>query len=101
MGDMICRSMAINCLGNSPSEMCMPWSEVERMLRALPGVDAVPVVRCKNCKHRPTDNSTIESIGGMDIVFPDDRCPCQCEDSYYNYYPGDDWFCPNGEWKEK
>lgn len=70
-------------------------------LDCIPSVDAVPVVRCKNYKHRPTDNSTIGSIGGMDIVFPDYECPCQCEDSYYNYYPGDDWFCPNGGRKEK
>lgn len=41
--DLISRAAAIGCLGNSPSEMCMPWSEVERMLRALPAVDAVPV----------------------------------------------------------
>ena len=36
--------LAIGCLGNSPEQMCMPWSEVERILRELPAVDAVPVV---------------------------------------------------------
>lgn len=41
--DLISRSAAIGCLGNSPSQICMPWSEVERMLRELPAVDAIPV----------------------------------------------------------
>lgn len=49
--DLISRSAAIGCLGNSPEQMCMPWSEVERMLRELPAVDAAPVVRCRDCKH--------------------------------------------------
>jgi len=44
MSDLISRAAAIGCLGNSPEQMCMPWSEVERMLHELPAVDAVPVV---------------------------------------------------------
>lgn len=44
MNDLIYRAAAIGCLGNSPEQMCMPWSEVERMLRELPAVDAVPVI---------------------------------------------------------
>lgn len=44
MADLISRAAAIGCLGNSPEQMCMPWSEVERMLRELPAVDAAPVV---------------------------------------------------------
>lgn len=45
--DLISRSAAIACLGNSPSQICMPWSEVERMLRELPAVDAAPVVHAR------------------------------------------------------
>lgn len=30
-------------------------------------------------------------------VFPDDKCPCQCEDPYYSWLPDPDWFCANGE----
>lgn len=41
--DLISRSAAIGCLGNTPSQMCMPWSEVERMLRELPAV--APIAR--------------------------------------------------------
>ena len=51
MDELISRAAAIACLGNSPNEICMPWSEVERMLRGLPAVDAAPVIRCKDCKH--------------------------------------------------
>ena len=43
MSDLISRAAAIGCLGNSPEQMCMPWSEMERMLRELPAVDAIPV----------------------------------------------------------
>ena len=47
MDGLISRAAAIGCLGNSPEQMCMPWSEVERMLRELPAVDAVPVVHAR------------------------------------------------------
>lgn len=56
-----------------------------------PTVDAVPVVRCKDCVHCPTK---VE----QDVRFPDDVCPCQCEDDYYySWIPQPNWFCPNGE----
>ena len=54
-------------------------------------VDAVPVVRCKDCKHRPTGTNR------DDLEFPDDKCPCKCEDFWYSWKPSDDWFCGNGE----
>lgn len=51
----------------------------------------VNVIRCRDCKHRPTRKE------GFVITFPDYRCPCQCEDAWYNWYPDDNWFCANGE----
>lgn len=55
-----------------------------------PTVDAVQIVRCKDCIHRPTwEHNSIE--------FPDDKCPCQCEDCFYSWFPKDDWYCANGE----
>jgi len=56
-------------------------------------VDAVPVIRCKDCKHRP--------IGGQahlhNLVFPDEACPCNCvDDPWYSWMPRDEWFCANG-----
>lgn len=59
-----------------------------------PTVDAVPVVMCKDCKHRPTGTNR------DDLEFPDDKCPCQCEDYWYSWKPSDDWFCGNGERKD-
>ena len=64
----------------------------------MPTVDAQPVVRCKDCKHRP--KRTGDEGNGFDFEFPDERCPCQCEDGWYNRMPKGDWFCGNGERKE-
>lgn len=63
-------------------------------LEALPTVDAVPVVRCKDCKHRPTGTNR------DDLEFPDEKCPCQCEDFWYSWKPSDNWYCGNGERKD-
>ena len=62
-------------------------------------VDAEPVVRCKDCKHRP--KRTDDEGTGFDFEFPDEMCPCQCEDGWYNWMPDDNWFCGNGERKEE
>lgn len=63
-------------------------------------LDMVHVVSCRDCKHRPTDNRDMDDMTGFAIEFPDEKCPCQCNDGWYNWYPGDDWFCANGERKE-
>lgn len=53
-----------------------------------PTIDAMPVVRCKDCKHR--ENREWDS-----------PCPCVCADSWYSWMPEDDWFCANGERKKE
>lgn len=50
------------------------------------------IVRCKDCKHRPKGTGA-----NHDLEFPDDLCPCGCEDYWYSWKPDDDWFCANGE----
>ena len=61
-------------------------------------VDAVPVCRCADCKHRPTKPEKYDD--GFDLAFPDEVCPCYCDgDPFYSWYPKDDWFCPKGERK--
>ena len=57
--------------------------------------EPVDIVRCKDCKHRPImpDDHT----DGFDLKFPDGKCPCQCDDGWYSWYPSDDWFCADGE----
>lgn len=57
--------------------------------------DVVAVVRCKECKHKPKYD------GPNRVVFPDEVCPCQCYDDYYNWMPSDDWYCADGERSEK
>ena len=64
------------------------------IIQEMPTVDAVEVVRCLDCKHRPTGTNR------DDLEFPDDKCPCQCEDYWYNWKPADNWFCGNGERKD-
>ena len=49
------------------------------------------LVRCKDCKHRPT------GADRDDLEFPDDKCPCKCEDYWYSWKPADEWYCGNGE----
>lgn len=60
--------------------------------------DMVAVVRCKDCKHRPTQ--TVPGEEGVTLDFPDAICPCRCIDEYYSWFPKDDWFCGDGKRKE-
>lgn len=57
------------------------------------------VVQCKDCKHRPTMPEDGEEV--QDLEFPDDVCPLQCGDAWYNQEPADDWYCANGERSEE
>lgn len=68
------------------------FDEIDR----TPTIDVMPV-RCKDCKHRPTMPEDAHYRECFELEFPDDICPLQCGDSYYNREPDDDWFCANGE----
>ncbi len=59
---------------------------------------ASDIVRCKECIHCGHED-TSELIWGAipKLVFPDDICPCQCDDYFYSWLPDPDWFCANGE----
>lgn len=89
-------------------EICMPYLydhlDDDHMIAAqnaiddMPTVGAVLVCRCKDCKHRPTKPEKYDD--GFDLAFPDEVCPCYCDDDpFYSWYPKDDWFCPRGERK--
>lgn len=56
------------------------------------------IIRCKDCKHRPYKS---EDKQGFGVEFPDEICPCQCEDGWYNWRPDDDWFCANAERRKR
>jgi len=56
--------------------------EVKRIIKIQPEVDAVPVVRCKDCRWG-------REICGVIECFVDSNIPPE--------YHGYEWFCPNGE----
>lgn len=104
--DYIKRSDAVsafcgNCEG---TEVCgqlgEPCDEVKR-IRAIPAADVAPVVRCKDCKYKPTAPDGITH--GLQVEFPDkwaNRCPCLCEDGWYSWVPDDNFFCAYGAREE-
>ena len=56
---------------------------IYQMIDEMPTVDAVPVVRCKDCKYYKVE-------GG--------QCPADnTGDRYYSWIPDPDWFCADGE----
>lgn len=60
-------------------------------------LDAVRLVRCKQCIHAPYAG---EEPYGMEVRFPDDFCPFNCADPWYNVRPDPEFFCSRGERKE-
>ena len=103
MPDLITRAAALAqikenycdwCDHTDLCKSCETYDCIVTIEQHVPAVDAVPVVRCRDCKHRPTEN---RNRNGFAIEFPDEKCPCQCEDGWYNWYPDDDWFCADGE----
>lgn len=67
-------------------------------------VDAVPVVRCKDCKHRPMLENPVGKQYGFNVIAPEDKdgwedntCPYLVDDGFYSRYPSDDDFCSCGE----
>lgn len=51
-----------DCFLNDAHELSTEWYCVEDMVEAAPTVDAVPVVRCKDCKHYAIDWQTCRSF---------------------------------------
>lgn len=87
--DLISRAAAIKAVHEEFDE-CLVWDEsgeatanaVENVLRWIQSVDAVPVVRCHDCKYY---NITCCSPGfGW------------CERSGHNHGTTDNWFCADG-----
>lgn len=68
-----------------------------KAINDIHAADVVPVVRCKDCKYKPTAPDGITY--GLQVEFPDkwaNRCPCLCEDGWYSWVPDDDFFCAYG-----
>ena len=93
MSDYISKS-ALKADTHKEWDGCLVWDESgERtadefcdLIERQPTIDAVPVVRCKECKHRASnDNDWFETL----------VCPCECGE--YSWDPPDDFFCAKGE----
>lgn len=79
---------------------------LNELLACLKNISDVNIVRCKNCRHYPT-NANSKPKSGFDIEWPketdgweDCTCPCYCSDPYYSYVPDPNGFCNKGETKE-
>lgn len=60
--------------------------QVQLLIDKQPTLDAVPVVRCKDCKYYKTESG---------------ECPANNEDDpYYSWIPKPDWYCAEGKRKE-
>ena len=67
-------------------------SIAERVIDSQPTVDAVPVVRCRECKHwKPSGSKAGNSFSDMEYIGG-------CE--FANYYRSESDFCSYGERKE-
>lgn len=69
----------------SEQEEYTPASIVEHALETLPTVDAVPVIRCKDCKYRDPE---------------DKKCDCG-HDIIWQLPRHDDWYCADAEREEE
>lgn len=71
-------------------------------LESIPAADVEQVVRCRDCKYKPTAPDGITY--GLRVEFPDkwsNRCPCLCEDGWYSWVPDGDFFCAYGAKMDK
>lgn len=75
-----------------PAAYCAGWNGLIGMIEKAPTIDAVPVVRCRECKHwKPSGSKAGNSISDMEYIGG-------CEFSKYCRRESD--FCSYGERKE-
>ena len=62
---------------------------LQSIINKMPSIDAVPVIRCKDCIYNPKkDEHTTQ-------------CPCSTTgDPFLDWIPDDNWFCADGEREE-
>ena len=72
MSDLISRQAALDAI-YALSNYTIAWLEsAVDEIKALPFADAVPVVRCKDCKHRYAEDGFCEGRGWPMQLVPDD-----------------------------
>lgn len=105
MDDLISRQKTINTWKEDFKKFVnglddIPWDDYIVIMQYIDNMPPAQskVVRCKDCKHRPTATEADKNIyTGFSVEFPDGICPCQCEDGWYNWYPEDDFYCGKAE----
>ena len=70
---------------NNPNEKLYSENDIREMIDMMPTVDAVPVIRCKDCKYRDPE---------------DHKCDCG-HDIRWQLPREDNWFCADAERKEE
>jgi hypothetical protein len=85
---------------NSDFAEAPTWNQAVQIVEDAPAVDAVPVVRCKDCRYRPYPNPNRTPSGhaiGPYVLSVWGICPYACGDDYYNEIPDDNSYCDRGE----
>lgn len=68
--------------------------------------EVTPLIRCKDCKHRPRRANKWVNVYGpkvpasdyaQHVMVEDETCPFLCDDPFYSEIPPDDFFCAYGE----
>ena len=73
---------------------------LKSIIDKIPTIDT-EIIHCRECKHRPKATRADEKVfSGFSVKFPDEKCPCQCGDGWYNWYPDDDFYCGYAERRE-
>ena len=79
--------LKMNMFAYAPPEMIWDHGDVDHKINEMPTIDAVPVVRCKDCKHF------------MEFEKPLGKWPGLCR--YYNFHSvKKNDFCSCGQEKE-
>ena len=75
-----------------PAAYCAGWNGLIELIEKAPTIDAVPVVRCRECQHwKPTGSKAGNSFSDMEYIGG-------CE--FTKYYRRESDFCSYGERKE-
>lgn len=71
------------------------WNDAISLIGSAPTIDAVPVVRCKDCKWYGTYQLT--KYGEYDKRYK----PTVCIKGEYSIMRNEDWYCADGERREE
>ena len=74
--------------------------------KITPTIDAVHVVRCKDCINRPFKIHEDRESNGFNLDARETNdfdyyCPFMCSDGWYSEMPPDDFYCKNGEMRKE